>query len=310
MGEKFNLTWHTFSSHGQELFKDLLESQEFSDVTLISDDQHQYRVHKFILSACSTVFRNILTSSPHNSSIYLRGINHEELDSILQFIYLGEATLYHERMNEFLIVAKSLDIKEIGKNVVDEEDESGVPNDIQRIKKDNSIQVEEFPTLERAASEALKNDSSSIHSYHTIIAYKCQQCNYQATRKDDLNRHIQSVHKGIKQHSCQQCDYQVARADSLQIHIESIHEGIRYPCHQCEYTATQRSNLQKHIMSKHDSIKQFTCQHCDYQAARVDSLRMHVVSIHEGIKYPCHQCEYKATQRSNLQKHIKRKHGF
>ena len=74
MREKFNLKWHTFSNHGQLLFKNLMETQEFSDVTLISDDQHLYRVHKVILSACSTVFRKILTNNPLNSSIYLRDI--------------------------------------------------------------------------------------------------------------------------------------------------------------------------------------------------------------------------------------------
>ena len=78
MGEKFKLTWHTFSSHGQELFKNLMEPQEFTDVTLISDDHHQYKVHKFVLSACSTAFRKILSSNSLNSSIYLRGIHHEE----------------------------------------------------------------------------------------------------------------------------------------------------------------------------------------------------------------------------------------
>jgi len=113
MSEKLNLNWHTFASHGQGLFRNLMETQEFTDVTLISDDHHQYKVHKFILSGCSTAFRQILTSNPLNTSIYLRGIHHEEIESILQFIYLGEATFYHERMNEFLNVAKSLDIKEI-----------------------------------------------------------------------------------------------------------------------------------------------------------------------------------------------------
>ena len=71
MEEKFNLTWHTFSTHSRELFKNLIETQDFTDVTLISDDQQQYRVHKFILSACSTVFEKILANSPLNSSIYL-----------------------------------------------------------------------------------------------------------------------------------------------------------------------------------------------------------------------------------------------
>ena len=32
------------------------------------------------------------------------------------YSFLGEATFYHERVNAFLNVAKSLDIKEIGKN--------------------------------------------------------------------------------------------------------------------------------------------------------------------------------------------------
>ena len=32
------------------------------------------------------------------------------------YSFFGEATFYHERVNEFLNVAKSLDIKEIGKN--------------------------------------------------------------------------------------------------------------------------------------------------------------------------------------------------
>ena len=113
MSEKFNLTWHTFASHGKDLIKNLFISEEFTDVTLISDDQHQYKVHKLILCACSTVFRKIV-SNPHNSSIYLRGIYHEELESILQFMYLGEATFYHKNMNKFLNVAKELDIKEIG----------------------------------------------------------------------------------------------------------------------------------------------------------------------------------------------------
>ena len=137
MGEKLNLTWQTFLSHGKDLFRDLLVRQEFTDVTLVSDDQHQYKVHKFILSASSTVFNRILTSNPLNTSIYLRGIHHEELESILQFIYLGEATFYHERMNEFLNVAKNLDIKEIGKNVVDEEDETECVDDEQEVTEES-----------------------------------------------------------------------------------------------------------------------------------------------------------------------------
>ena len=100
MSEKFNLTWHTFTEHRKELFRELMETQLYSDVTLVSDDQHTFKVHKFMLSACSSVFKNILDQNPQHTSIYLRGIQHQELESIIQFIYLGEAKFYQERMNE------------------------------------------------------------------------------------------------------------------------------------------------------------------------------------------------------------------
>ena len=149
-----------------------METQEFTDVTLISDDLHQYKVHKFILSACSTAFKKILASNSLNSSIYLRGIQHEELESVLQFIYLGEATFYHERMNEFLNVAKNLDIKELGKNVVDDIEENKV----------------------------------DIKNHGGIKPYKCQQCNFQAANKGNFTYHMQTKHDGIK-YPCQKCSF-------------------------------------------------------------------------------------------------------
>jgi len=74
--------------------------------------------HKIVLSACSAVFKSIIQDLPQNSSvIYLRGVQHQEMESILEFMYLGVATFYQERMSEFLNVAKSLEIKEISKDV-------------------------------------------------------------------------------------------------------------------------------------------------------------------------------------------------
>jgi len=229
-----------------------------TDVTLISDDHHQYKVHKFILSACSTAFKKILTSNPLNSSIYLRGIHHEELESILQFIYLGEATFYHERMNEFLNVAKNLDIKEIGKNVVDEGEETEGVDENQRFDGENSGESDDLQNNSEANSSRSTRQYVDVESSTSLIpdekkSYKCQQCDYQPTRKDNLVRHVQSKHEGLK-YPCQQCDYQATQIGHLQLHIKSKHEGIKYPCQQCDYQATQIGNLQRHIKSKHTGI--------------------------------------------------------
>merc|ERR1712208_243321 len=95
-----------------------MKSDKLTDVTLVYDDKIQFKAHKIVLSACSTVFKSIINDLPQNNSvIYLRGVQHQEMESILEFMYLGVATFYQKRMNEFLNAAKNLEIKEISKDV-------------------------------------------------------------------------------------------------------------------------------------------------------------------------------------------------
>jgi len=270
---------------------------------------HTEFTNLFLVNAA--VFRKIL-SNPLNSSIYLRGIHHEELESILQFIYLGEATFYHERMNEFLNVAKDLDIKEIGKNVVDDDEESEGLNDTQNFEQENLEGSEETQgnnviTSSTSTSEEVDiNDSSYSLIHGDKKPFKCLQCDFQAANKGHFRYHLQSKHEGIK-YPCQQCDYLARTSTYLQHHMKSKHEGIKYPCQQCDYQATSSSHLQVHIRSKHEGIK-YPCQQCDYQATQACSLKVHIKSKHEGTKYPCQQCDYQATASSSLQLHIKSKH--
>merc|ERR1712243_242656 len=94
----------------------LMETNDSADVTLMCDDKSKFKAHKFVLKACSPVFLSIIDDLPKNDSvIYLRGVQAYEMKSILEFIYLGQATFYQDRLTEFFNVAKNLEIKEIGK---------------------------------------------------------------------------------------------------------------------------------------------------------------------------------------------------
>ena len=131
--EKYTLTWHSYSDHLREALREMMTSTDFNDVTLVTDDKQQIRAHRNILSACSPVFKSILQidSNSTNPVIYLRGIQHSEMESIMQFIYQGEARFYEERMSEFLTVSKNLEIKELStgiemKDQVESENENDV----------------------------------------------------------------------------------------------------------------------------------------------------------------------------------------
>ena len=110
MEAKFNLTWHSYSDQLKVMMKEIMTSGAFADVTLICADKKKIRAHKNILSACSSVLKDILQIE-NSSVIYLKGVNFSEMQSIIEYIYLGETTAYQEQMNDFLDVATSLEVK-------------------------------------------------------------------------------------------------------------------------------------------------------------------------------------------------------
>ena len=67
--------------------REMMTSDDFTDVTLVTDDKKTIKAHRNILSACSPVFKNILQMEITNNHpvIYLRGIQYTEIVSILQF---------------------------------------------------------------------------------------------------------------------------------------------------------------------------------------------------------------------------------
>ena len=121
---KNDYIWPTFNQHISETLRQMMINHEFTDVTLICEDQKQVSAHKNILSACSPVLRNIFKMNTMQSPlIYLRGIQSSEIEAMLNFIYLGEATCPSNRKIEFLNVARSFEIQGLARLILDMDDE-------------------------------------------------------------------------------------------------------------------------------------------------------------------------------------------
>ena len=112
--ETFDVKWHTFTDHVKNMLHKIRSTGLFTDVTFICDDQKELKAHMNIVGACSPVLKNIFNLlKGNNPTIYLKGIKHAEMESILEFMYLGEAKILSERVNDFLTVAKELEIEEL-----------------------------------------------------------------------------------------------------------------------------------------------------------------------------------------------------
>ena len=183
-------------------------NEDFSDVTLVTEDKKQIKANVNILSACSPVFKDIFKKEKNSSTImYLRGIQFSEIESIMQFIYLGEATFNEERMDEFLAVAKSLEIK----NLCNAEPES---NDEQ----------DDEPTPSDPVTSTEKMEEEMVLPDH--LAKQAPQ---------ERRREVVSVNG---KYECVPCKKTFAGSGSLYNHNKSVHQGVKYACDQCDYKAT------------------------------------------------------------------------
>ena len=244
--EKYSLKWDTYQDHLKAMMKEMMMNEDFSDVTLVTEDKKQIKANTSILSACSPVFKDILKKEKNSNIVmYLRGIQFSELESIMQFIYLGEATFYEERMDEFLAVAKSLEIKELcnsdtpAKDMLDDERSP--------VDQDTSTEFRE-QTSDHVIEQASQDREGSIAS--AARKYECDQCHKTYFSRGALCRHKQSEHQGVK-YACNQCYYQATSQSDLNVHTQSKHEGVKHACDQCDHQASSRSNLVRHNKRMH-----------------------------------------------------------
>ena len=90
LNDDVHLRWVNFDTNISFILNELYRTKEYADVTLVSDDKIPFKAHKFVLSACSHLFKDLLMKNQHPHPIFfLGGINQFELENLLQFTYLG-----------------------------------------------------------------------------------------------------------------------------------------------------------------------------------------------------------------------------
>ena len=120
--DNYRLRWNDFASNVTGAFTQLRSDGDFFDVSLTCDGSAglaPLRAHKVILSASSPVFKEMLRGASSSSMstaaaplvVYLRGISHRDLESVLDFVYRGEVNIAQDALDAFLAVAEDLQIK-------------------------------------------------------------------------------------------------------------------------------------------------------------------------------------------------------
>ena len=270
--EKFCLRWNDFQENFSTAFSSLRKDTDFTDVTLACEDGYQVDAHKFMLVvASSPFFHNLLKRNKHaHPLIFMRGIKSENLLSIVDFLYYGEANIYQENLDTFLNIAEELQLK--GLNGADEGVWEGTEDAVYTPKK--TVKPTVTSTVKQGKNNtfhtniASKNDSLICRSYSDKLVLSSTAValpKYESVGMNELNVNIDTMmyrsENRIRSGNEIMTAYIVCRKEdrksNLRNHIEGNHlGGASIPCKICDIPFKTRKSLSQHNSCFHtDSIK-------------------------------------------------------
>ena len=112
MDDKLNLSRKDYQSNVIKSFSSLRHDDNLNDVSLVSDDNVQIFAHKVVLSSCSGYFKDIFIKNrqPH-PILCLIGVNSQEVNNVLDYIYKGEVLIGQDKLDKFLEVAEKFQLE-------------------------------------------------------------------------------------------------------------------------------------------------------------------------------------------------------
>ena len=215
---------------------------EFSDVTLVSEDGQQIEAHKVILASASPFFLELLKRNKHpHPLIYMRGVKAEELTVLIDFLYFGEASIYQENLDSFLVTVKELKVRGLSEKTETKEVEHSIatPSSKKSQKQEKEPLVEALEQVKEEDVEDVK-ETFAISDHHNdaldaqILSMvevtdeslggnngrkvSCLLCGKEG-RRLDIFRHVESNHITGLSHSCIVCGKSYKTRDTLRCHM-------------------------------------------------------------------------------------------
>jgi hypothetical protein len=109
MANQYRLKWNNYQLSLTTAFKHILEAEDFVDVTLSAESQN-LKAHRVVLSACSSYFRVLLKCiSPwQHPVLVLKDVPFLDLQSVLEFVYLGRCFYTDKKDNQIYLIYKGI----------------------------------------------------------------------------------------------------------------------------------------------------------------------------------------------------------
>ena len=114
MKAQVSFLFEQFPEHLADILLNIFSSKSFCDVHLIGEDGIPVMAHRVILAAFSSVFNDLIQKNiAQTLNITIRGMDYHDIQTIVQFMYLGKASVAHAGVDKFLRAAKFLGVSQL-----------------------------------------------------------------------------------------------------------------------------------------------------------------------------------------------------
>ncbi len=112
----------------------------------------------------------------------------------------------------------------------------------------------------------------------------CPICGKSLCSEFILQKHIEGMHKGIKEFKCDMCDFSTSYHGGLTRHREAQHlKSVTYYCDKCSFKCHHIDNLNNHVRFVHDKVKPFKCEFCAMAYSYSRDLAKHKTRVHGQV---------------------------
>ena len=255
---KLCLQWNDFQKNITSAFGELKSDKDFTDVTLVSEDGQQIEAHKLVLISSSPFFLNLFKMNKHQHPLlYMRGMKYEDLQSMMDFLYHGEANVNQESLESFLVLAEELELKGLKGTQTPE----NLERTTEKAKSSKGLQTKQELLFKDISEVTFSMDNMDTCQDTTVgltdqgmitdVGTLDQQVKSMMTSSENF---LTDKKQQRRAKICNICGKE-GKQTSIVNHIEAKHlNGVSLPCNDCGLSFTTRNTLAQHKSRAHKNI--------------------------------------------------------
>ena len=298
------VSWSEFLSSVPKLLNSHRIEDRFTDVTLISDDNEQFKAHKLVLSSGSKFFDKILGDISHSHPvIFLDSVYSGDLNNVLEYIYNGEIMVQEADLHKFLKLATRLKCPGLSISKHEKEMEQSFKDQKESFQdeQDEKTSIDSHPKSDSQDNLTVKSESGSNESESDSFILSNSNIediisSFAMSTEEPRNTNNQGKFLLLEKRK----DVNSSCIIPTDNNISSTNEAV------CTMNgkSISRESLNKvlEIFIKPEPNDMFSCTQCPTQSSKKTNLQQHA-EIHLNLQWKCDLCTHVLRTSATLRQH-------